>query len=148
MSETTPNIRSSYDRVAERYADEYFSELERKPSDRNLLDEFAAEVRDKGEVCEMGCGPGQIARYLKDRGVNIRGLDLSDVMVKCANRLNPHISFAQGNMLALDLPDDSLAGIVSFYGIIHLKRDEVSAALNEMNRVLQPGGNLLIAFHD
>jgi ubiquinone/menaquinone biosynthesis C-methylase UbiE len=51
-------------------------------------------------------------------------------------------------MLALDLPDDSMAGIVSFYAIIHLKRDEVTAALSEMNRVLQPGGNLLIAFHD
>src|SRR6267378_5742483 len=143
-----PDLQSSYDRVAERYAEEYFSELERKPADRGLLDEFAAAVGDKGEVCEIGCGPGQIARYLKDRGVNIHGLDLSEEMVKSAGRLNPDISFTQGNMLALDLPDTSLAGIVSFYAIIHLKRGEVTAALSEMNRVLQPGGNLLISFHD
>ncbi len=142
-----PNLQSSYDRVAERYAEEYFSELERKPADRGLLDEFAAEVREKGEVCEIGCGPGQIARYLKDRGVNIRGQDLSEEMIKSACRLNPDIPFTQGNMLALDLPNDSLAGLVSFYAIIHLKREDVIAALGEMNRVLQPGGNLLIAFH-
>ena len=48
MSEDPLDIQSSYDRVAERYAEEYFSELERKPSDCSLLDEFATAVSDKG----------------------------------------------------------------------------------------------------
>ena len=50
-------------------------------------------------------------------------------------------------MLPLDLPDASLAAIVCFYAIIHLKREDVTRALREMNRVLQPSGLLLIAFH-
>jgi ubiquinone/menaquinone biosynthesis C-methylase UbiE len=148
MSEESPDLQTSYDRVAERYAEEYFDELARKPDDRRMLDEFADSVREKGLACEIGCGPGQVARYLKDRGVNICGLDLSAEMVKSAARLNPDISFVSGNMLALEAPDNSYAGIVSFYAIIHLKRDDVTKALREMNRVLQPGGNLLISFHD
>jgi hypothetical protein len=52
------DIKTSYDRVAARYAEEYFAELERKPDDRKILDDFAALVRDQGEVCEIGCGPG------------------------------------------------------------------------------------------
>lgn len=148
MSETSPDLQSSYDRVAERYAEEYFAELERKPYDRGMLDEFAESVRDQGKVCEIGCGPGQVARYLKDRGVDIHGVDLSEEMVRNASRLNPDISFEQGNMLALRASDNSLAGIVSFYAVIHLQRADVTEALAEMNRVLQPGGHLLISFHE
>ena len=147
MTKDSLNIQSSYDRVAERYAEEYSDELQRKPHDCKLLDELADTVRDKGEVCEIGCGPGQIARYLKDRGVNICGIDLSEEMVKTASKLNPDISFASGNMLSLEAPNNSFAGLVSFYAIIHIPRQQVTAALREMNRVLQPGGNLLISFH-
>jgi ubiquinone/menaquinone biosynthesis C-methylase UbiE len=148
MGETILDLQSSYDRVARRYAEEYFAELERKPYDRGMLDEFAESVRDQGRACEIGCGPGQVARYLKDRGVDIHGVDLSAEMVRNASRLNPDISFEQGDMLALKASENSLAGIVSFYTIIHLQRADVTGALREMNRVLQPGGHLLISFHE
>jgi len=147
MNKSKSELEASYDRVAEQYADEFFRELERKPFDRELLDTFAENVRTRGEVCEIGCGPGHIARYLQDRGASMRGIDLSLEMVQWAQRLNPDISFEQGNMLALNLPNASWAAIVSFYAIIHIERDKVTRALQEMNRVLQPGGSLLISFH-
>jgi ubiquinone/menaquinone biosynthesis C-methylase UbiE len=147
MIQAKPNLKSSYDRVAERYAAEYFNELERKPFDRELLDAFADSVRGHGLVCEIGCGPGQIARYLQDRGLKVQGVDLSDEMIKCAGRLNPDISFEQGDMLSLNAADESFAGVVSFYAIIHLKRADVTRALKEMQRVLMPGGKLLVSFH-
>jgi len=147
MNKSKSELEASYDRVAEQYADEFFRELETKPFDRELLDAFAESVRGRGEVCEIGCGPGHIARYLRDRGATMSGIDLSQEMVKWAQRLNPDISFQQGNMLALNLPNSSLAAIVSFYAIIHIERDKITLALQEMNRVLQPGGSLLISFH-
>lgn len=147
MSSKDSELQSSYDRVAQHYAEEYFGELGRKPFDRELLDGFAESLRGQGEVCEIGCGPGQIARYLKDRGLAMRGIDLAEEMVRCASRLNPDISFAQGDMLALDLPDDTLAGIVSFYAVIHLQREDIARALKEMRRVLRPDGKLLVSFH-
>ena len=147
MREPPSELVASYDRVAEQYAEEFFGELERKPFDRELLNEFAEGVRGQGQVYEIGCGPGQIARYLRDSGASMCGLDVSQEMIRCARRLNPDISFEQGHMLALDLPDASLAGIVSFYAIIHLKRADVLRALGEMFRVLKPGGRLLLSFH-
>jgi SAM-dependent methyltransferase len=147
MKKSELELQSSYDRVAQHYADEYFTELARKPFDRELLDGFARSMLGEGQVCEIGCGPGQIARYLKDRGVNMLGLDLSAEMVKCARRLNPDIPFVYGDMLTLDLPENSLGGIVSFYAIIHLKRAQMTPALKEMRRALKPGGRLLISFH-
>src|ERR1051325_4712199 len=140
-------LQSSYDRVAAHYAAEFFDELKRKPYDRETLEEFAASVRGMGPVCEGGCGRGQVARYLQDRGFSMRGLDLSSEMVKFAARLNPDIPFARGDMLALGLPAASLAGIVCFYAIIHLRREDAARALAEMHRVLKPGGRLLLSFH-
>ncbi|HEV7683017.1 MAG TPA: methyltransferase domain-containing protein [Pyrinomonadaceae bacterium] len=112
-----------------------------------MLDNFAEEMRGAGVVCELGCGPGQVARYLKDRGVDMRGIDLSPQMVRVAGNLNPDIPFFEGDMLALELPDDSLAAFVLFYAIIHLQREQVTSAFKEMSRVLTPGGKVLLAFH-
>jgi SAM-dependent methyltransferase len=147
MSEPQSEIEASYDRVAARYAEEFFAELNRKPFDCDVLSEFAESVRGLGQVCEVGCGPGQIARYLQDRGVSMCGIDLSQEMIKVASQLNPDISFARGDMLALELPRASLAGVVCFYAIIHLKREDATRALMEMHRVLKPGGKLLLSFH-
>jgi ubiquinone/menaquinone biosynthesis C-methylase UbiE len=140
-------IQKSYDSIADEYARHIFSELDSKPLDRQLLTRFAAEVKGKGEVCDLGCGPGHIARYLRDSGADVSGLDLSTRMLEEARRLNPDISFRQGNMLALDLPDATLAGIAAFYAVVNLPRESLPQVFREMARVLQPGGLLLLAFH-
>jgi ubiquinone/menaquinone biosynthesis C-methylase UbiE len=140
-------IQRSYDRVADEYARHIYSELDNKPLDRELLTRFAADVQGKGEVCDMGCGPGHVARFLHDQDTNVFGLDLSPRMIEEAQRLNPDISFHQGNMLALGLPDASLAGIAAFYAVVNLPRESLPQVFREMARVLQPGGLLLLAHH-
>lgn len=141
------DIRSSYDSVADAYANAMFDELRNKPFDRDLLTRFAAASAGRGPVCDMGCGPGQIARFLRDAGAQVFGLDLSPGMIEQARRLNPGMDFRTGNMLALDVPDASLAGIAAFYAIVNLPADLRPQAFREMARVLQPGGLLLLTFH-
>ena len=140
-------IQKSYDGVADEYARHLYSELDNKPLDRELLTRFAARVKGKGAICDMGCGPGHIARFLHDAGTNVFGLDLSPRMIEEARRLNPGITFRQGNMLALDLPDVSLAGIAAFYAIVNLPKASLPQVFREMARVLKPDGLLLLAFH-
>src|ERR1700683_3165840 len=141
------SIRESYDRLAGEYARRLFNELQRKPLDRELLDRFAAQVVGRGEVCDMGCGPGQVARYLRDAGATVFGLDLSPRMLEQARQLNPDISFREGNMMSLNLPDGTLAGIVAFYAIVNIPKESLPSVFRELWRVLQPGGVLLLAFH-
>ena len=141
------SVQASYDRVADEYVRRIYDELANKPFDRQLLDRFAGRVRDAGLVCEIGCGPGHVAKYLSDRGVPMCGVDISSAMVDCARRLNPGISFSQGDMRDLDVADGSWAAIVAFYSIIHVPREQVVAALRELGRALKPGGLLLLAFH-
>jgi len=148
MTNTTQSVRESYDRIAEAYAHRYVNELEHKPLDRELLDRFAAEAnKRRGEVCEVGCGPGHIARYLRDKGTEITGLDLSPKMVEQARKLNPDILFRVGDMMALDFEDDKLAGIVAFYAIVNIPQTSLPNVFGEMLRVMRPGAKLLICFH-
>ena len=147
MNQQQVETQDSYDHIADEYARHIYGELAGKPFDRQLLDRFAERLRGQGVVCDMGCGPGQIARYLADRGVEAAGVDLSPGMVAQAAALNPDIRFYQGNMLALGQPDGDWAGIAAFYSIIHIPPAEVVDALREMGRVLRPGGLLLLAFH-
>lgn len=141
------DLRASYDSVAAEYARRIFDELQYKPLDRQLLDRLAAGVLEGGIICDMGCGPGHVARYLYERGARVIGVDLSAQMIAQARQLNPGLEFRQGNMLALDVEDEVWAGIAAFYSIIHVPREEVVAALHEWKRVLQPRGLLLVAFH-
>lgn len=139
--------RASYDVVAREYAARIYGELSGKPFDREWLDDFAQRTRPLGPVCDLGCGPGHIARYLQERGTRCFGLDLSFGNLKQARRLNSALEFVQGDMLALPFRAETLDGIAAFYSIIHLDREQVPAALREMCRVLRPGGWLLLAFH-
>jgi ubiquinone/menaquinone biosynthesis C-methylase UbiE len=141
------SVRADYDRIAEDYARKIYGELEHKPFDRELLTRFAGALEGRGVVCDMGCGPGHVARYLRDAGAEVRGLDLSSKMVEQARRLSPDITFSEGNMLALDLEDVSLAGITAFYAIVNIPARSLPTAFGEMYRVLRPGGLLLLAFH-
>ena len=141
------NVKTSYDQVADEYVQRIFDELQHKPLDRQLLDRFAASVREAGPVCDLGCGPGHVARYLHERGVQVCGIDLSPVMVERARSLTPGVEFRPGDMLALNVPDGAWAGIAAFYSIIHIPRGDVTRALRELRRVLRPGGLLLLTFH-
>jgi SAM-dependent methyltransferase len=147
IDETTSDVQTSYDLVAGEYVRRIFDELEHKPLDRQLLDRFAASVKALGAACDLGCGPGHVARYLNERGVRVIGVDLSPVMVEYARQLNPGIEFLRGDMRSLGIEDEALGGIAAFYSIIHIPRSEVVESLVEMKRVLRPGGLLLLAFH-
>ena len=148
MDKTKLNdLQESYDRLAKQYADHIADELQNKPLDRQLLDRFAERVKDAGLVCDMGCGPGHIARYLRAHGVAVCGIDLSAEMLQQARALNPDIEFRQGNMLSLEIEDETFAGMTAFYSLIHIPREEVIKALTELKRVLRSGGLLLLSFH-
>jgi SAM-dependent methyltransferase len=147
MNDPTSSIRESYDRVAEEYARRIFDELQHKPLDRQLLDRFAKQTQGRDQVCDMGCGPGHVARYLRDVGASVFGLDLSPGMLEQARKLNPDIPFREGNMISLDIPDGALAGVAAFYAIVNIPRPSLPVVFQEIHRVLKSNGLLLLAFH-
>lgn len=138
----------SYDQVAADYAQQFQHELDHKPFDRKMLALLVEKVGDGGTICDMGCGPGQIAAYLQTLGAAACGIDLSPQMLAQAQRLQPDIPFQQGDMLDLKgIDDGAFGGIATFYCIIHIPQPQVVTALRELKRVLRSGGCLLLTYH-
>ena len=126
-----------YDDVADEYAAQFVDELAEKPFDRALLDSVASRCAG-GVLADLGCGPGQVGRYV---GAAV-GLDLSRPMLR-------HAAFplrVQGDLRALPFASGSLGGIVAFYCYIHLEQLDVAFA--EARRVLSDGGVFVVSFHE
>src|SRR5262250_814115 len=101
MNEYFQQISSSYDVLADAYIAHIYHELEHKSLDRNWLARLATAVGTPGPICDLGCGPGHVARYLHEQGAHVLGMDLSPRMIERARQLNVGIEFRVGNMAAL-----------------------------------------------
>ncbi|MBB6545777.1 class I SAM-dependent methyltransferase [Nonomuraea rubra] len=139
----------AYDAIAGVYAELAKGEP-KLPLDRAILAAFAGSVRAAGggAVAELGCGPGQTTAHLRELGLAAFGIDLSPVMIDLARRTYPELRFEVGSMEALDLADGELAGILSWYSIIHTPPEELRPYFAEFRRVLAPGGHLLLGFFE
>ena len=141
------SLATTYDAVAEVYAEQFSEELAKKPLDRQLLAELAAALAGRGTVADLGCGPGHVAAHLAALGVETLGIDLSPRMIEVAGQRHPGLRFEVGDLLSLALPDASRAGAIAFYSLIHVPRGSIGRAAAEIHRVIAPGGPLLVAFH-
>jgi demethylmenaquinone methyltransferase/2-methoxy-6-polyprenyl-1,4-benzoquinol methylase len=97
---------------------------------------------------DLACGTGDIAFLLARRYPEgaILGLDLAEPMLDIARRRNrfPQIRFARGDLGATGLEDASFDLVTGSYAIRNAP--ELGAALDEIRRVLKPGG--IAAFLD
>lgn len=142
------NIIDGYDKTAHTYAEKFSHELDQKPLERQLLQDFLAANQAKGAIVDLGCGPGHIAHYLQTLGAtDLLGIDLSSVMVELARERHPSIPFEVGNILALPYPDHHFGAALALYSLIYFDEVELQQALVEIKRVLRPGGDLLFSFH-
>lgn len=147
MEQHPDKVERLYDTVAKEYAEQFRGEHQKKPKDREILQRFSRAIGDGKPVWDLGCGPGQTAAYLRNLGVEISGLDISGGILKQAKVLWPDIHFEKGSLLDLAFNNDSVAGAVAFYAMVHFTEEQVRLALREIFRVLRPGGQFLFTFH-
>ncbi|WP_343243190.1 class I SAM-dependent methyltransferase [Streptomyces sp. SID12501] len=140
--------RASYDAMAADYTERYADHLADLPLDRALVAAFAELVRAQGSapVADIGSGPGFVTARLNALGVPVFGVDLSPRMVALARRAHPGLRFHVGSMTSLDLPDETLGGVLALYSIIHIPDAALPTVFAEFHRVLAPGGHVLLGF--
>lgn len=136
-----------YDAIAEEYVAQFANELDHKPFDRHLLTQFAGRAKDVGPVCDLGCGPGHVAKFLIDGGARAFGIDGSSGMVEAAKRAQKVVPFVQADMRRLPLANESLGGITALYSLIHVPQEELTLTLLEWRRVMKSNGVVLVSYH-
>jgi len=143
--------RAVYDKAAPRYVQFVGTEISSAtegPIDRALLVAFIELIKGQTvvRVADVGCGPGRVAAFMAERGLDVVGVDVSQAMLAVARTAHPQITFKEGQLNALPIETGFLAGAVCWYSIIYTPPDRLAEAFAELTRVLIPGGYLLLAF--
>jgi SAM-dependent methyltransferase len=113
---------------------------------RYILDMFDA---DGTRVLDVGCGPGELLVELLDRGCMVSGADISAGMLELArSRTASHpgrdsLDLRITDLESLDYACGAFDAVICAGVIEYLDTD--TAALAEINRVLAPGGRLIIS---
>ena len=138
-------VIASYDAVAAAYSEALLDELTEKPFDIWLL-ERVATLAD-GPVMDLGCGPGHIAAFLADQGVDVHGLDASSGMIEQARTNFADLDFQVGRFHQLLRPRTAPAwgAIVAWYAFVYLAPSELAPTLRHVGTTLRPGGILALA---
>lgn len=106
----------------------------------------AAHVKPGDRALDVACGTGVLARSLFARAGTsgaVHGLDPSAGMLAVAALSAPAITWHQGVAEALPYPDQAFDVIASQFGLMFF--GDRAKAVQEMLRVLAPGGHLAVA---
>lgn len=118
---------------------------------RRIAKDIAGAVDDGASLLEIGCGPGRLSILLaKEHELDVTGIDLDPAMIARARMIadraaaNPERrpSFMVGNAAVLPFSDDSFDLVFSTLSMHHW--EDPKAGIEEIGRVLRPGGRALI----
>jgi ubiquinone/menaquinone biosynthesis methyltransferase len=104
-----------------------------------------AEVRTGERALDLAAGTGDIAFAVAARGARTIGLDITHRMLQLAQRRQrggpASVRFITGDMTSLPFASSSFDLVTTGYGLRNVP--DLNAAIDEIARVLKPGGRLL-----
>lgn len=109
-----------------------------------------ANLQPGQRFLDVGCGTGRPAiRLAQAIGCDITGITVSATQIGLANEraqaegVSDRVQFQYGDAMAMPFPDNSFDAAWAFESMFHMP--DRAQVLGEINRVLRPGGVLLIA---
>ena len=135
----------------ERGSDGYFADLEKQRyrSHRHLLP-WIESMEPGKSVLEIGCGVGLDSYQMAMHGLNVTGIDLTDVAIaevrKRFARKELDARFKVGDAGNLAFDDETFDYVYSF-GVLHHAPD-TEKTIQETHRVLKPGGEARIMLYN
>lgn len=95
-----------------------------------------------GKVLDVACGTGDMVCELQKQGCSVVGIDLSEEMLSIARQKAPAATYMVADAERLPFSDGAFDAVTCAFGVrnfVHLEK-----GLNEMLRVLRPGGTMVI----
>ena len=110
-------------------------------------------TQDLEEKTVLDCGAGgqnpPLALFY-EYGFETTGIDISMSQIEASREyMKKHdmdLNIIEGNMLDLEFPDESFSCVYSYNSSVHLSKKDTRRAVDEMLRVLKPGGVMYINF--
>lgn len=134
--------RAHYNRIASDFEEHYYDPWSRRYRDQFINRPMLEGLDLRGrQVLEAMCGAGLTTQALLDRGAEVTGLDISDACIESFRRRWPTCRTACASIAQSGLPSGVFDAIVVVGGLHHLQPD-VDPAVEEIHRLLKPGGSL------
>lgn len=131
-----------YDNIAAEYEEHYSDEWSVEYRRRFIYEPMFAGLNLKGmRVLDAMCGSGQTTEYLLAQGAEVTGLDISNEVIDTFRARWTNATAVKRSLLDSGLPDNSFDMVVIVGGLHHI-HPNVEQAVNEIYRVLKPGGYL------
>jgi ubiquinone/menaquinone biosynthesis C-methylase UbiE len=94
-------------------------------------------------VLDVGCGEGMLARSLAHRIPHVAGVDRDAASIELGRRQDADgkVEFVRGDLLACPFQPASFGMVTCVAALHHM---DPAAALAAMNRLLAPGGTLVV----
>lgn len=112
-------------------------------------DLFCSHInKTSAEVLEIGCGPGNICKYLLRQrpGLKILGTDFAPDMIALAAKNNPGAEFKVLDARQIKSLDRKFDAIISGFCLPYLDTAEVQVLLADLKHLLKPEGVLYLSF--
>lgn len=102
------------------------------------------------EVLDIGCGHGHIHPYLTQSGIalNLSAIDVASTVVEEARQMNPAVQYKSYEGERLPYPDRSFDFAYTIAVLHHVPPPQWPAFLQEMRRVVKPGGHIAVFEHN
>ncbi|MFX1323953.1 MAG: class I SAM-dependent methyltransferase [Promethearchaeota archaeon] len=139
-------VREGYNKTAEILEEIFGVEKEEENDKVKLLSEFSSRMPINGRVLDVGCGNGAYSRILSEY-FDVIGVDISEKQIILAKKNAPQAKFIRQDMTKITFPNDYFDGILSYYSIIHVPREEHFQLLKKFYNFLKSNGVILITFH-
>ena len=108
-----------------------------------------AGLRDDQSLLDFGCGSGRLAWALGQKNISIDycGIDIVKTFLRYAKKKSPpDYRFILNRSLSIPLPDASFDMASAFSVFTHLLHHESYNYLEELHRVVRPGGTVVFSF--
>ena len=106
-----------------------------------------AITKEKAEILELACGPGNITKYLLEKRPDLRilGTDLAPNMIALAKINNPTADFYLMDCRAITSLNKKFDGILCGFGLPYLTKDEAIQFIKDSSQQLNENGVLYIS---
>lgn len=100
-------------------------------------------ITDDMPVVDLGCGRGEWLELLKEEGYRALGIDTNSVLLDRCRARGLEVVDSDALQYLRGLPDNSLSAVTGFHIIEHLEIEVLMKLLDEIVRVLHPGGMVI-----
>lgn len=137
-------VAQSYTAIAETYL--AWSQTVRIAEREKYTQVLSDNLAQGSAVLDLGCGSGVATTMHLSQRLMYTGVDISPAQIDLAKELVPAGTFYCADMTKITFEPASFDGILSFYALIHVPREELAGLLGRIAEWLRPGGLFVASF--